>query len=174
MTDATEGLGAEFARQLAAAKYDPALVARDAERLWALAERLQDEYGVRVETIAADLVAEEGIAVVTDRISRTADPISLLVNNAGFGLIKSFERNPVQSESDHLQLHVRTPMLLMHAVLPGMLERGAGRIINVASVAAFLPRASYGAAKAWTVSFSRWANLHYGARGVKVLALCPG
>jgi short-subunit dehydrogenase len=96
------------------------------------------------------------------------------VNNAGIGLLEDFDRNSIEDEKKHLKLHVQTAMELSHAALQGMLERGSGRIINVASVAAFLPRGSYSAAKAWLVSFSRWANLAYGPRGVKVTALCPG
>jgi short-subunit dehydrogenase len=98
----------------------------------------------------------------------------MLVNNAGIGLLHNFDENPIEDERKHLKLHVQTAMELSHAALQGMLARGSGRIINVASVAAFLPRGSYSAAKAWLLSFSRWANLAYSPRGVKVTAVCPG
>jgi short-subunit dehydrogenase len=100
--------------------------------------------------------------------------VGVLVNNAGTGLLHNFERNDISEEKQHLKLHVETAMELAHAALQGMLERGSGRIINVASVAAFVPRGTYSAAKAWLLTFSRWANLAYGPRGVKVTALCPG
>ncbi|NYE96098.1 hypothetical protein FHU41_002348 [Psychromicrobium silvestre] len=174
ITGATAGLGAEFAQQLAAARNNLVLVARDAARLEAKAVRLRQDFAIEVETISADLQSEEGIALVVQRLKEVESPVDILVNNAGFGLTKSFEQNTVQEESDHLQLLVATPMLLMHAALPGMLARGRGQIINVASVAGFIPRASYGACKAWLISFSRWANVHYKNRGVSVTAVCPG
>lgn len=174
ITGATAGLGAEFAQQLAAAHTDLVLVARNAERLEAKAVRLRQEFGIDVEVISADLQSKQGIDVVVDRLEQTERPVGTLINNAGFGLTKSFEENTVQEESDHLQLLVATPMLLMHAALPGMLARGEGKIINIASVAGFIPRATYGACKAWLISFSRWANVHYGSRGVSVTAVCPG
>ena len=100
--------------------------------------------------------------------------MEILVNNAGIGLLHSFEENDIAEEKKHLKLHVETAMELTHAALQGMLARQSGRIINVASVAAFLPRGTYSAAKAWLLSFRRWANLAYAARGVKVTAVCPG
>ena len=95
-------------------------------------------------------------------------------NNAGFGLDLDFARNDIADEERHLDLHVRATMRLTHAALGAMLERGRGRILNVASVAAFLPRGTYGAVKMWIVSFSRWANAEYAARGVTTTAVCPG
>ncbi|WP_022878059.1 SDR family oxidoreductase, partial [Microbacterium sp. B19] len=86
----------------------------------------------------------------------------------------AFEKNDVADEVRHLRLHVEVAMRLMHAALPAMLERGGGRIINVASVAGFVPRGTYGAVKGWLISFSRWANVTYAPRGVTVTAVCPG
>jgi short-subunit dehydrogenase len=100
--------------------------------------------------------------------------VEILVNNAGIGLLRPFEDNDIAEEKKHLKLHVETAMELSHAALQGMLGRQSGRIINVASVAAFLPRGTYSAAKAWLLSFSRSANMAYAARGVKVTAVCPG
>ena len=96
------------------------------------------------------------------------------MNNAGIGLLHNFEDNRISEEKKHLKLHGETAMVLTHAALKGMLERRSGRIINVASIAAFLPRGTYSAAKAWLVSFSRWANLAYRRQGIKVTAVCPG
>lgn len=174
ITGASAGLGAEFARQLAAQGHNLVLVARDQARLQATASDLEQRYGIRAEVLPADLTDDGGVAAVVGRLAAAEKPVGVLVNNAGTGLLHSFEKNDISEEKRHLKLHVETAMELAHAVLPGMLERGSGRIINVASVAAFVPRGTYSAAKAWLLSFSRWANLAYGRRGVKVTAVCPG
>jgi short-subunit dehydrogenase len=100
--------------------------------------------------------------------------VGILVNNAGIGLLHNFEDNSAEEERRHLKLHCEAALVLTHAALAGMLERGNGRIISVASIAAFLPRGTYSAAKAWLLSFSRWANLAYRSRGIQVTAVCPG
>lgn len=174
VTGATAGIGAEFAQQLARSQHDLVLVARDSARLEAKAVRLRNDFGVAVQLLPADLVTDDGVASVAARLADPAVPVSVLVNNAGFSLVHAFEKNLIADEVDHLRILAQTPMELAHAVLPGMLERGHGRIINVSSVSAFIPRGSYGAAKAWGLSFSRFANLRYGPRGVNVTALCPG
>jgi short-subunit dehydrogenase len=174
ITGATAGLGAEFARQLAEQGHRVVLVARDAGRLAATAAELENSYGAAAETIAADLTNDAGIAAVVARLTDPARPVEILVNNAGIGLLRSFEDNDIAEEKKHLKLHVETAMELSHAALQGMLARQSGRIINVASVAAFLPRGTYSAAKAWLLSFSRSANMAYASRGVKVTAVCPG
>ncbi len=174
ITGASAGLGSEFARQLAAQGHNLVLVARDPARLEKTAMDLARRYGIRAEVLPADLTDDAGVAAVVGRLTDPARPIEVLVNNAGTGLLNSFENNSLEDEKRHLRLHVETPMVLCHAALQGMLARHSGRIINVASVAAFANRGSYSAAKAWQVSFSRWANLAYGPRGVHVTALCPG
>ena len=174
ITGATAGIGAEFARQLAEQGHHVVLVARDAGRLQARAQELEKQYSVRAEALPADLADDAGVAAVVARLTDPARPVDILVNNAGMGLLRSFEENDIAEEARHLKLHVETAMELTHAALQGMLSRRSGRIINVASVAAFLPRGSYSAAKAWLVSFSRWANLAYAQQGVKVTAVCPG
>ncbi|NUU31683.1 SDR family oxidoreductase [Arthrobacter sp. C9C5] len=174
ITGATAGLGAEFARQLAQQGHNVVLVARDEARLLAGAAELENNYGVRAEVLAADLADDSGVAAVVERLSDPARPVEILVNNAGIGLLHSFADNDIAEEKRHLKLHVETAMELTHAALQGMLQRRSGRVINVASVAAFLPRETYSAAKAWLLSFSRWANLAYAGRGVKVTAVCPG
>ena len=174
ITGATAGIGAEFARQLAEQGHNVVLVARDAGRLAATAAELENRYGAAAETIAADLTDDAGIAAVVARLTDPARPVEILVNNAGIGLLRSFADNDIAEEKKHLKLHVETAMELSHAALQGMLARRSGRIINVASVAAFLPRGTYSAAKAWLVSFSRGANLAYAKQGVAVTAVCPG
>lgn len=174
ITGASAGLGAEFARQLAAQGHNVVLVARDRARLEETAAGLEQRYGITAEVLPADLTDDGGVAAVVGRLTSADNPVGILVNNAGTGLLHNFEENHISEEKQHLKLHVETAMELAHAALLGMLERGSGRIINVSSISAFLPRGTYGAAKAWLLSFSRWANLAYGPRGVKVTAVCPG
>ncbi len=174
ITGASSGLGAEFARQLAARGADLVLVARDTEALERFAGALRISAGVAVEVLTADLVDPDGLDRVASGLADPARPVEVLVNNAGFGLDLDFAANTYADEERHLDLHVRATMRLTHAALGAMLERGSGRIINVASVAAFMPRGTYGAVKAWVVSFSRWANAVYSPRGVTVTAVCPG
>jgi len=173
ITGASAGLGAEFARQLARRRADLVLVARSEEALQTLGAELRSEYGVAVEIISADLADEAGVEKVADRLRDTADPIDLLVNNAGFGLPLQFADNDIEDEVRHLRVHVEASMRLMHAALQSMRGRG-GRIINVASVAGFISRSTYSACKSWLIGFSRWANAEYGRDGVSVTALCPG
>ncbi|WP_166981557.1 SDR family NAD(P)-dependent oxidoreductase [Paramicrobacterium fandaimingii] len=172
VTGATSGLGLQFSEQLARRGFGLVLVARDRVRLHEVQADLISRYALPVEIIAADLVTPEGLSAVESRVA--GRPLRVLVNNAGFGLKRPFDRATIDEEEKHLDIHVRTPMRLMHAALPTMLNRGAGTIINVASVSAFTPRGTYGAVKSWIVSMSRWANNQYRPRGVHVTAVCPG
>ncbi|WP_420114012.1 SDR family NAD(P)-dependent oxidoreductase [Pseudactinotalea sp.] len=171
ITGASAGLGAEYARQLAARGDDLVLVARDGGRLEALAG---DLHGVEVEVLPADLLDPEQIARVEERLRDPEKPVDMLINNAGYGMGLAFERNDVEDEVKHLRLHNEVPLRLSHAALPGMLARGHGRIVNIASVAAFTPRSTYGACKRWLVDISRWMSGEYGTRGVTATAVCPG
>ncbi|MEJ1921398.1 SDR family NAD(P)-dependent oxidoreductase [Microbacterium sp. KHB019] len=173
ITGASAGLGAEFARQLAARGADLVVVARSAGSLEALAAELREANGIAVEVLAADLVTAEGMQSVVTRVSDTEHPIDVLVNNAGFGLPLHFADNDIEDEVRHLRIHVEAPMRLMHAALGAMRGRG-GRIINVASVAGFISRSTYSACKQWLIGFSRWANAEYSRDGVTVTAVCPG
>lgn len=174
VTGATSGLGAEFCTQLAAQGHDLVIVARDKERLDEVASRLHARFAVDVEVLPADLVSDAGAARVAHRLARDSRPVSMLVNNAGFGLPGNFADNDLGGELGHLRIHTQAPLVLMHAAINAMSTRGGGRIINVASVAAFTPRGTYSAAKALMVNFSKWANLFYADRGISVTALCPG
>ncbi len=174
ITGASSGLGAEYARQLAAKGFALVLVARDTEALESLATVLRESHGVHVEVLACDLLDPHGVDRVTARLTDPSQPIDLLINNAGFGLALDFESNDVEDEARHVRIHNEVPMRLTHAAVQGMLERGRGQIVNVASVAAFIPRSTYSAAKQWLVLFSRWANARYRSRGVTVTAVCPG
>lgn len=174
ITGASSGLGAEYARQLAARGDALVLVARDGQALEHLATELRGAHGIDVEVIAADLLNADGVASVVARLSEETHPIDVLVNNAGFGLPLSFETNEIEAEVRHLRLHNEVPMRLSHAALQGMLKRRSGIIINVASVAAFIPRGTYSAVKRWLVDFSQWGNGKYRLRGVTFTAVCPG
>jgi short-subunit dehydrogenase len=174
ITGATAGIGHAFATELAARGYDLVLVARDAERLKDVAKRLKDAHGVEVRTRTADLATTAGINRVAKVLDDDERPVDLVVNNAGFALRKWFVDNPVADEEAVLNVMVRAPMHLTHSALNVMLPRRRGAIVNVASVAGFTPRGTYGAHKAWVISFSRWAHLAYADRGVRVMALCPG
>ena len=174
ITGATAGIGHEFASQLAARGHDLVLVARDKERLDRVAAELSQEYGVPVEVLPADLADAAQLRTVEDRLADPDRPVALLVNNAGFGLKQRFLANDVAAEQALLDVLVTAVLRLSHAALGPMVQRGSGGVINVSSVAAFLPRGTYSAAKAWVNSFSRWAATEYRSAGVTVTAVCPG
>jgi short-subunit dehydrogenase len=174
ITGATSGLGAEFASQIAAQGRHVILVARTAECLAAKCHEVESRYDIHAEGLVADLLTEEGQQAVEARLLSHVDPVELLVNNAGYGLGESFEKTTWDQERDHWRIHTEVPLRFTHAALSTMLERGGGRIINVASAAAFTPRGTYSAAKLAIVNFSEWANLHYAGSGIAVTALCPG
>lgn len=176
ITGGSSGIGAEFARQLAARGHDLILVARNGERLQELAASLNGKHGVRVETLMADLADEADVARVEERITGTAAP-DLLVNNAGFGVVGPFAGSDLAFELAMVDVHVIASMRLARAVLPAMLARGAGGIINVASIAGFMSlpgNATYCATKGCLITFSRVVAAEVRRRGVKVQALCPG
>jgi short-subunit dehydrogenase len=177
VTGASSGIGREIAVQLAAAGTDLVLVARDGERLHALAESLRSDTGVEVEVLGADLSAPVARAAVERRLGAQESPVDLLVNNAGFGTSGPFAELPVGREEQQVQLNVVAVQRLTSAVLPGMLERGSGSILNVASIAAFLPSAesaTYGATKAFVRSFSDALHDELAGTGVTVTASMPG
>ncbi|GAA1925170.1 SDR family oxidoreductase [Nocardioides lentus] len=174
VTGPTAGLGLAYARHLAGRGHDLVLVARDRTRLAAVAGELRRTHGVDVEELPADLSDPVELAAVERRLAEPDRPVEVLVNNAGSGLKGRFLDHDVEQEQAMLDLLVTAPMRLTHAALGPMTARGHGRVLNVASVAAFLPRGTYGAAKAWLVRFSTWAAAEYGPRGVQVSVTCPG
>ena len=150
------------------------LVARDAGRLAAMAAELENRYGAAAETIAADLTDDAGVAAVVARLTDPRPAGGDPGQQRGDRPAEVLRGQRHRGREKAPELHVETAMELTHAALQGMLARQSGRIINVASVAAFLPRGTYSAAKAWLLSFSRSANMLYKARGVQVTAVCPG
>lgn len=172
ITGATAGIGAEFARQLAGRGHSLVLVARDAERLEAVAAELRG--AVPVEVLAADLASPDGVARVTHRVADLAQPIEIIVNNAGFGLHTDFDLSPVEAELQLLDVLVTAPLKISHAALEAMISRGHGTIINVTSIAAYAPLGSYSSSKVWLHYFTRWANAFYRPSGVTLTALAPG
>jgi uncharacterized protein len=175
ITGASAGLGEEYARQLAAAGCGLILVARRKERLDALAVELRERHAVTVDVIQADLMKDEDIARVEAVLAGTEN-IDLLVNNAGFGRGGAFHKNEIRPAAEMIQVHVLASVRLARAALGGMVSRGRGFIINVASLAAFQPFSGvmYGATKSFLVSFSRNLQFEVKRKGVRIQALCPG
>lgn len=176
ITGASSGIGAEFARQLAAQKYDLILVARREERLLALSNELNQKYGVRTEMLIADLSLPADIERVEQCIA-SCETLALLVNNAGFGIPGSFYKIDIHKTLSMIEVMVVAVVRLSRAALPGMVAKGHGGIINISSVAAFVPtqgNSTYAAAKAYLNAFTEALAAELIGTGVKVQALCPG
>ncbi|AZM76029.1 SDR family oxidoreductase [Streptomyces sp. KPB2] len=174
ITGSTAGLGAAFARRLAADGHDLVLVARDTERLRAQATELHDRHGIEAEVLTADLSTDAGIDAVAARLSDRRSPVDLLINNAGFGNKGRFLDVPMADELTMLKVHCEAVLRLTSAAVEAMRERGRGGVVNVASVAAFVPRGTYGASKAWVVQFTQGVAKDLAGSGVRLMALAPG
>ncbi|MCP9208702.1 SDR family NAD(P)-dependent oxidoreductase [Streptomyces sp. NEAU-Y11] len=174
ITGTTAGIGAAFASRLAADGHSLVLVARDEKRLRDQAADLHDRHGVEVEVLRADLSEEAGIAAVEARLEDRTHPVDLLVNNAGFGHRGRYLEVPLTDELRMLRLHCEAVLRLTSAACGTMRDRGRGGVINVASIAAFFPRGTYGASKAWVVQFTQGAAKDLASSGVRLMALCPG
>ncbi len=176
VTGPTAGIGRAFAERLAAAGHDLLLVSRDAERLSAVAAELGAQHGARADTHPADLADEHAVRALAARLSAAAR-VDLLVNNAGFGTHARVVGGDPDAEARMIAVHCAAPLRLAQAVLPGMVARRAGAVINVASIAAFVPNAryaTYNATKAFLQLLSEGVAAEVAGSGVRVQALCPG
>jgi len=178
VTGASAGIGAAYARRLAAQGYDLILVARRKDRLQDLAAELTTRHGVSAEPLEADLTSDAGLRTVEERIQRE-EHLEFLLNNAGFGAGGRFYQSPLEPQDAMHRLHIMATLRLSHAALRKMTAQGKGAVVNVASVAAFicLPGSvSYYATKAWITCFTEglYLELRQARSPVRVQALCPG
>ena len=173
VTGATSGIGHGFATRLASDGFDMVLVARDQRRLDTTATQLADA-GVGVEVIAADLGKPDQLRQVEDRLTDGQRPIDMLVNNAGFGLNQRFVGGDIDAEQSLIDVMVTAVMRLTHAAVPGMVARGHGAVINVSSIASFLPFGTYSAAKSWMTFFTEGLATELEGTGVRAVVACPG
>jgi short-subunit dehydrogenase len=178
VTGASAGIGAAFARILASHGYDLALTARRAERLETLAEEIRLRSGVETLTVSADLAEPDAPAKILGHLAAQGRVVDALVNNAGYGLPGTFATTRWEDQQAFTQVMMTAPAALAHRVLPGMVERRFGRIVNVASLAGLLPGTAghtlYAASKAFLIKLSQSLHLEGAAHGVHVTALCPG
>ncbi|WP_297152031.1 SDR family oxidoreductase [Thermogemmatispora sp.] len=177
ITGASSGIGLAFAQALAARGMQLILVARSEERLRQLASELQERHGIQAEVIVSDLSREGAATQLASAVRERGLHVDLLINNAGFGTYGPFVEQSPEREHEEIMLNVAALVDLTHALLPAMLARGEGAVINLASLAAFLPiphMAVYAATKAFVLSFSHALGAEYRRQGLRVLAVCPG
>jgi short-subunit dehydrogenase len=176
ITGATSGIGAAFARALAREGRDLIVTGRRVNEIEAVAAELRRDHGVDVSVVLVELGNERELTALAE-IVRQAPRLDFLVNNAGFAVRGHFHSTPVEDYVRMLDVHVRATIQLTHAALPGMVARGSGNIVNVSSLAAFIPyprNAMYSATKALLNNFSESLRLELVGSGVRVQALCPG
>ena len=177
VTGATAGIGLALARRMARDGWDLALTARNEAGLNAVAAELRDRHGVEARVVPADLADPGGPAIVQEKLERDGFPIEFLVNNAGFGTWGPFAEQTLESQLDMLRVNVLALAELTHRFLPDMQAVGHGRVMNVASTAAFQPgpdMAVYYASKAFVLHFSEALGFELRGTGITVTALCPG
>lgn len=176
VTGASAGIGAVYAAQLAPRGYDLILVARNTQRLQALADRIQDETGQRVELIAADLTSNAGLADVEARL-RNDSNITLLVNNAGVGTHTALLDSDIRQMNKMITLNITALTRLTYAAVPGFVARGNGSIINISSIVSIAPEilnGVYGASKAFVTAFSQSLHHELADKGVRIQVVLPG
>lgn len=178
VTGASAGIGAEFARQLAARGCDLVLTARREDRLQWLAAELHQKHGIDVQVIADDLADPATPARIVAAASRDGRAIDILINNAGYGVPGRYDRVDWEIHARFMQVLVDAPLQLCHLLLPAMRQRGYGRIVNVASLAGLVPATPgntlYAPAKSFLVRVSQALAVENRGHGIHVCALCPG
>jgi short-subunit dehydrogenase len=174
ITGGTSGIGAAFARTLAARGDDLVLVARNADRLSEMATDLKERYAISVETITADLAVRDDVIGVAERLTSAEQPIDMLINNAGFGVPTKLTDPDTTPHEHAIDVMIRAILILSAAAGRTMRQRGAGTIINVSSTAGFVTMGVYSAIKAWVTSYTEGLANELHGTGVKVTALCPG
>jgi hypothetical protein len=174
ITGATAGIGAQYARLLAREGFDLILVARDKKRLSTTAKTLSKEFGIKVDLLPADLTEPVQLEKVRKRLGDVKKPVDVLINNAGFGINKSFLESEIKVEQELLDVLVTAPMRLTHAVLPVMLQRNSGIVVNVSSVASWIAGGTYSAAKSYLTVLTESLHTELRSTKVKISALCPG
>ena len=174
ITGGTSGIGAAFARALAARGDDLVLVARNADRLSEMATELKERYAVSVDTIAADLAVREEVLGIAERLASPEQPIDFLVNNAGFAVHAKLTAADTTQHEHAIDVMIRAVLMLSAAAGRTMRERGVGTIINVSSTAGFVAMGAYSAIKAWVTSYTEGLANELHGTGVKIVALCPG
>jgi hypothetical protein len=177
ITGASSGIGLDFARLFAEGGYDVVLVARTESKLKALADELGTKHGVRALAVAADLADPAAPGRLMERLKAEGMQVDVLVNNAGYAGYGAFAETDAKMELDMIQVNIVALTALTKALLPGMLARKSGRILNVASTAAFQPgplMAVYYATKAYVLSFSEALANETQGTGVTITCLCPG
>jgi short-subunit dehydrogenase len=177
VTGGSGGIGLELAKVLARHGFDLVLVARKRDTLEAAAGQLEGKFGVKAHVFAADLTRPEAPQAIFDFLSNENIPIEILVNNAGIGIGGEFADTAVQRELDMIQVNIAALTHLTKLFLPPMIKRHSGKILNVASTAAFQPgplKADYNATKAYVLSFTEALSEELRNAGVTVTALCPG
>lgn len=175
ITGATSGIGAAYANKLAQRGYDLVLTGRRKEKIEAVSAEIQQKYKVRVEVVLAELSEPEDIKKFVDFIKEKE--IGVLVNNAGFGASSLYQESDLAVMEQLAKVNVLAPMELIHAVLPGMVKRGSGTVINISSESVYMiipKNAVYSGAKAFLKSFTEGLHLDLMGTGVEVMAVCPG
>ncbi|GAA1429763.1 SDR family NAD(P)-dependent oxidoreductase [Microlunatus lacustris] len=174
VTGGTSGIGAAFARALAARGDDLVLVARDAERLASTAAQLRDQHGVDVEVLPADLAVRADVERVAARLADVARPVDLLVNNAGFGIRQRLTAEDLSAFEHGFDVMVHAVMMLSAAAARAMTARGRGAVVNVGSTAGYVTMGGYSALKAFVGVYTESLANELRGTGVTATVLCPG
>jgi hypothetical protein len=175
VTGATSGIGAAFAEKFARQGYDLVITGRRKEKIEALAEKIRQQFGINVDIILAELSETEGVHKVVDYIRKLE--IEVLVNNAGFGANSLYQNSDLTVMEQLAKVNVLAPMVLIHNVLPGMVKRGSGTIINISSEGAYIivpKNAVYSGVKSFLKSFTEGLHLDLMGTGIRVMVVCPG